>query len=373
MNRKFVAAGAVLAVAVLGWTAWHFTRTQGDEDTLVLFGNVDIRQVSLAFNGSDRVAEMRAEEGDRVVAGQVLATLDTRTLKLQIAEAEARIEVQEQVLLRLKNGTRPEEVDRARADVVAAEADADFAGQQFQRLLEISRNSDEAVSRQDLDSARSRQRYALAQLENRRKALQLALIGPRVEDIAQAEAQLEVSRAELALLRHQLSLYELKAPIDATVRSRLLEPGDMASPQRPVYALAITEPKWVRAYVPETGLGRIHSGMKASVTTDSHPDQAIPGRIGYISSVAEFTPKTVQTEELRTSLVYEVRVYVADPRNRLRLGMPATVRIPLRDGDAPGDLAQPADTTGLDGYSAPVPAEPVPAEAGRASEAGGNG
>ena len=123
----------------------------------------------------------------------------------------------------------------------------------------------------------------------------------------------------------------MKAPINATVRSRLLEPGDMASPERPVYALAITDPKWVRAYIAEVDLGRIKPGMSASVTIDSHPDQPIPGRVGYISSVAEFTPKTVQTEELRTSLVYEVRVYVDDPGDRLRLGMPATVRIPLQE------------------------------------------
>ncbi|MDE2367257.1 MAG: HlyD family efflux transporter periplasmic adaptor subunit, partial [Betaproteobacteria bacterium] len=304
-------------------------------DTLVLYGNVDIRQVSLAFNGSERVAEMRVQEGDRVNAGQVLAKLDTRTLMLQITQAEAQIGVQEQALLRLKNGTRPEEVAQARADVASAQADADFAGQQVERLQNIEQASGQAISQQDLDNARSRRRVTLAQLQNKKKALQLALIGPRKEDIAQAEAQLDVSQAQLALLKHQLSLAELISPIDAVVRSRLLEPGDMASPQRPVYALAITNPKWVRAFIKEADLGLIKPGMNARVTTDSHPDQSIQGYIGYISSVAEFTPKTVQTEELRTSLVYEIRVYVDDPGDRLRLGMPATVHIPLKD-DADG-------------------------------------
>jgi HlyD family secretion protein len=104
----------------------------------------------------------------------------------------------------------------------------------------------------------------------------------------------------------------------------------MASPQRAVYALAITDPKWVRAYVSEVDLGRIKPGMSASVTTDSHPAEPVRGRVGFISSMAEFTPKTVQTEELRTSLVYEVRIFVEDASNRLRLGMPATVRIALQ-------------------------------------------
>jgi HlyD family secretion protein len=143
-------------------------------------------------------------------------------------------------------------------------------------------------------------------------------------------------RAEEALIRRQIEESELRAPIDAVVRARLLEPGDMASPQRPVYTLAITEPKWVRAYVAEPQLGRLRPGMAATVTTDSEPARAIPARLGYISSVAEFTPKTVQTPELRTSLVYEVRAMVDDPQDRLRLGMPATVHLQLAPRERAG-------------------------------------
>jgi HlyD family secretion protein len=333
VNKKLVLAGTGIALAMIlaGTVSWFFTHKESNNALLTLFGNVDIRQVSLAFNGNDRIAEMRLEEGDRVKAGQVLATLDTRILTLQIAQAEAQVAAQEQALLRLENGTRPEEIAQARTEVASARADADLAEQYLGRLMEIEKNAGGAVSEQDLDNARSRKKMAIAQLENRKKALQLALIGPRKEDIEQAKAQLNVFRAELALLRHRLDLAELKSPIDAVVRSRLLEPGDMASPQRPVYALAIIDPKWVRAYVPEPDLGRIKLGMSAKVITDSHPDEPIRGRVGYISSVAEFTPKPVQTEELRTSLVYEVRIYVEDPEDRLRLGMPTTVHISLRN------------------------------------------
>ena len=112
------------------------------------------------------------------------------------------------------------------------------------------------------------------------------------------------------------------------VNRRLLEPGDMASPSRAVFSLAVLSPKWVRAYVAETEMGRLRPGMKATVHTDSHPEQSVSGTIGFISSVAEFTPKSVETTELRTSLVYEVRIYVEDTQNILRLGMPATVRFP---------------------------------------------
>lgn len=212
--------------------------------------------------------------------------------------------------------------------MAAAQAEMQLADQKLKRLQGLaSVTSGRAISQQDLDDAASNARVARAELEVRRKALQLAQAGPRDEDIAEAQALLQSSQASLNLLRYKLTQAELKAPQAAVVRSRLLEVGDMASPQRPAYTLAITDPKWIRVYINETQLGRIAPGMSAAVTTDSYPDQPIAGRIGYISSVAEFTPKTVQTEDLRTSLVYEVRVRVEDPQNRLRLGMPATVHI----------------------------------------------
>ncbi len=120
------------------------------------------------------------------------------------------------------------------------------------------------------------------------------------------------------------------APLNAVVRSRIVEPGEMASPQKSAFTLAITDPKWVRVYVAETDLGAIREGKGATITVDAFPKRTFPGRIGFISSVAEFTPKSVETTELRSSLVYEVRVFVTDPNDELRLGMPATVHVPLQ-------------------------------------------
>ena len=154
------------------------------------------------------------------------------------------------------------------------------------------------------------------------------------------------AQAELALLQRQLQDAELIAPTDAVVRNRLMEPGEFATPQRPVLSLALTTPKWVRAYAPETALGHLRAGMPATVTIDSYPDAPLKGSIGFISSVAEFTPKTVQTEELRTSLVYEIRVFVEDPENRLRLGMPATVRFDLNSKSTDTETASTDTETG---------------------------
>ncbi|GGC04963.1 membrane protein [Marinobacterium zhoushanense] len=333
--RKRVVLILLLALAAgsVGW--WQYTQPAQVEGRLVLYGNVDIRQVSLAFTLSERIAEMSVEEGDRVRQGQALARLDTETLKLQLARTEASIAAQQQQVDKLRNGSRPEEIAQAEAQVAAAEAELGLSRSRHGRVLDVEqKTSGRGISAQEVDAARAQLQAARAQLSNREQALALVKAGPRSEDIARAEAQLQALQADLALQRHQLAVSTLKAPTDAVVRSRLLEPGDIASAQRPVYTLALTEPKWVRVYVGEPDLGRIRPGMPAQVITDSAPEQPIEGRVGYISSVAEFTPKSVQTESLRTALVYEVRILVDDPGDRLRLGMPATVHI---DTDATGD------------------------------------
>ncbi|WP_448101340.1 HlyD family efflux transporter periplasmic adaptor subunit [Luteibacter jiangsuensis] len=323
-----VVVAVVVILLIAGAGVWWLLRPRGDSP-IVLHGNVDIRQVSLAFKVGERIAEMRAEEGDHVARGQVLATLESTSLGLRLAQAQAQVAVQNEVLRRLQAGNRPQEIAQADANMRAAQADARVARQTLERLRAISQGTGgRAVSREELDQAAANAKAADAKVDALRKAHELSVAGAREEDIAQARAQRDAAQAESALAKQALEDAQLKAPVDAVVRSRMLEPGDMASPQRPVYALAVIHPKWVRAYVSEANLSRIKPGQSARVTTDSAPDRPIDGRVGYIASVAEFTPKNVETEDLRTSLVYEVRVNVDDPDDRLRLGMPATVVLP---------------------------------------------
>jgi len=330
---------SILFLAVLGSAgglAWWLTRPAKEPTELLLYGNVDLRQVQLAFNNSERIQEVKAQEGDRVHKGDILAKLDTSRLEPMVAQAEAQAAAQQQVYQRLYSGSRPEETAQAQANVASAQADAANVRRQFDRLKKLGavRLSDQtevrAVSQEDVDNAKAALDVADAKLVVMQKALDMSRLGPRKEEVDEAEARLRGNKAQLAFLKQQLVDADLVAPVDAIVRTRLMEPGEMATPQKAVFSLAVIDPKWVRAYVSEPDLGKVHEGMKAFVSIDSFPDRQFEGWIGFISPVAEFTPKAVQTVELRTSLVYEIRVFVKDPGNELRLGTPATVHLPLK-------------------------------------------
>jgi HlyD family secretion protein len=320
------------AAGLLWW--WNMAHHQSVKE-LTLHGNIDLRQVNLPFNGSERISQVLAQEGDRVKRGQLLARLDTSRLSPQLAKAEAEMAMQQQVVNRLHHGSRPEEIAQARDSVDAARADSVNERGQYERLSALSASSaGRALSRKDLDAAKDASDASQAKLRLSQKALELTLEGPRKEDIAQAEAQLLASKAQLALLRQQYKDADLLAPLDAVVRSRIVEPGEIASPQKTAFTLAITDPKWVRAYVSETDLGALHEGLKATISADAFPGRTFPGWVGFISPVAEFTPKSVETSELRPDLVYQVRVFVQDTANELRLGMPTTVHLPFAAGGA---------------------------------------
>jgi len=333
--KRNVLVAAMVAIVIGAGLAYWLLRAPAAPREIVVYGNLDLRQVDLPFNGSERIAAVLVQEGDRVRQGQVLARLDRRRLEPQVAQAQAQVAAQQAVVDRLHNGSRPEEIAQARAALDSAKADAENARRQAVRIRSlIATPGGRAVSEQDLDKANAALDVANAKVVSQQKALDLAVAGPRKEDIAQAEAQLQAQDAQLALFQQQLADATLTAPVDGVIRSRLMEPGEMASPQKPVFTLAITDPKWVRAYISETDLGKIRPGEIASIAVDSFPDRRFDGWIGFISPVAEFTPKTVQTQELRTSLVYEIRVFAKDPKDELRLGMPATVFLPLTPGTA---------------------------------------
>lgn len=330
----------LLLLAAIGFGAWYFffREAKADENKLVLYGNVDIRQVELAFNANERISEIRVEEGESVEKGQLLALLETRRLEQAVKRAEAQLNAQREEVVKLETGTREEEIRKARAEVAAVKTEAENAEKTFRRLRPLAAKN--LASQDQTDEAEAKAETARARLNAAEETLNLALAGPRREDIAAAKAHLEAIEADLDIARKNLEDTRLIAPDHAVVQNRILQPGDMASPQRPVFTLALTNPIWIRAYVPQTDMGKIFPGMRAQINTDSYPDKTYEGWVGYISPTAEFTPKSVETPEVRTELVYQVRVYACNPRNELRLGMPATVTIPLdqpreKAGDIP--------------------------------------
>lgn len=339
MNKKVIAIVLViLALVIISFWVWKYNNKNQKDNDLTLYGNVDIRQVSLAFEQSGRIEKLLVQEGDKVKAGQVLATLNTNSLEIQAKQAQAQLKAQQEAIVKQQVGARPEEISQAQAQLASTQADLDKANKNLQRLqILVSSTDGRAISQQELDYAKSNQHSAEAAVRERQANLELIIKGARKEDREATEAQYEVTKANLDLINYNLSQAELKSPVNAVVRARLQEVGDMTTAQKAVYTLALTDPKWVRVYANEKDLSSIHMGGTAQVIRDAYPDQPINGKIGYISSVAEFTPKTVQTDEIRTTLVYEVRVYVNDPNDQLKMGQPVTVKVPLVSGEKAHD------------------------------------
>lgn len=332
-------------LGAIGTGYWYWRSGQDHQGTseLVLYGNVDVRQVELAINGSERIAELKVEESDRVTTGQLLAKLNTERLEHAVARAQAIVDAQKQVVARLEAGSRKEEIAKALADVEEAQATAVDKERTIARLRKLLKSN--AASQQEVDDALAEYNSIQASIRSLQAVADLVLDGPREEDIAEAKATLKRYEAELAQAEHDLDDASLYAPSEGVIQTRILEVGDMASPLKPVFTMALNDPVWVRAYVAEPDLGKIAEGMTATVVTDSFPDKGYPGWIGYISPSAEFTPQPVETSELRTKLVYQVRVFVKNPDNELRLGMPATVKIPLNQTVDEANEVEPDSTS----------------------------
>ncbi|RLA23049.1 MAG: hemolysin D [Gammaproteobacteria bacterium] len=328
MKKKVIGAAIFLLLLVGGVAVLNKEKTAGSVDVLSLYGNIDIREIQLTVNGSEHIAEIKVQEGDRVKKGQLLATLHTELLEAQLAGSEAELQAQQQIVNKLKAGSRPQEIAKAKAEYSAAKSSARTARDTAKRLEKLLPKK--LASPDDVETAQARASTATAQAEAVHQAWLLVVEGPRKEDIALAEAMLKAKQANVRLANQHLEDSKLISPSDGVIRNRILEPGDMVTPQSAILTLALVDPVWVRAYLPETELGKVAEGFNAEIMSDSYPDKRYQGWVGYISPTAEFTPKNVQTPELRTRLVYSVRIYACNPANELRLGMPVTVKISLK-------------------------------------------
>ncbi len=321
--KRIVIALLLLGAAAGGWYAWHEFSAKGDAAP-AFHGNVDIREVRLGFRVGGRVAQVLKEEGDPVAAGEVVARLDAEPYENAVDQAEAQVGQLAARLEELENGSRPEEIDRARKNLAEADAALRNARLVFERQRRLV--DDGAVARQDFDTANAAFQSALARHGAARAALDLLEAGARSEQIAQAGAALEAARAALAQARIQLADTALAAPEAGVVLTRAVEPGSMVQAGSTALTVSLAEPVRVRAYAPEPLLGLVQPGRQVLIFTDSRREP-YHGQIGDVSPRAEFTPKSVETEELRTALVYRFRAVVRDADGLLRQGMPVTVRL----------------------------------------------
>lgn len=329
MNRKWVLLPVLLLVIAVGLAVWLARRPSGDRQELVLYGNVDIRKVDLAFRVGGRIVAMLFEEGDRVAPGQTVARLEATPYRDEVNQARARQSQAAAELQKMLAGSRPQEI--AQAEALVAERRATLRNLQLEYRRSESLVLEGAIAKQDFDNVTARLREAEARLVTAREGLRLAREGFRSEDIAAARANLEAAEAALSGARTRLADTAIEAPAAGTILTRVEEPGAVVQAGQTVAVLSLHDPVWVRAYVEEPDLGRVRPGMTAEVFTDTAPDSPYRGQVGFISPEAEFTPKAVQTERLRTRLVYQVRIIVDNPDQGLRQGMPVTVRLHLSE------------------------------------------
>jgi len=335
MKRSLKSSILILLFAVAGVAGWllHTGRIGGRQapsSALTLYGNVEIRQVELGFRMSGRLKSMHLEEGEPVKAGAVMAELDLRSFDDQLHAAEAQVAANEANLEKLVAGSRPAEIARARAALDEAAAGQQNARTELERTTQLV--AQHAVPGANYDTALTASREADARAASANQSLRLIVQGSRAEDIAAARAMLAVATANAASAQTAIDDTRLVAPSDGIVISRVKEPGSIVSPNDIAYVVSLTHSVWVRAYVSETQLGTLHPGMAVGVTSDAAPSRSLRGHVGFISPTAEFTPKSVETAELRTELVYRIRIIVDDVDAGLRQGMPVTVHIATNTG-----------------------------------------
>lgn len=393
LKRLLIVVVVIVLVAIA--VRLVFFKGQVDSGELRLSGNIEATDVRLSFKIPGRLASRLVAEGESVAEGQLVATLDPTDQQLAVAQAAASVVFAESVLAELEAGSRPEQLSQAAAQVAQARAaltqlehgsreqeiasaeaavnqalaaaeqaqvQLDLADADYERSQELfaagvipAQRNDQArtaweTAQRTLDGAdavvlRARERHSLAmegprveQVDQARAVLQqmqagyaLLAAGPRVEIISQAGAQLELASQKLRQAKAQLEYTKLKAAADGIVLSKAAEPGEYLMPGAPVVTIGYLDQVWLRGYINETDLGRVHLDQQVEVTTDTYPGKVYPGRISFISSEAEFTPKAVQTRGERVKLMYMVKLELANPQLELKPGMPADAVITLAE------------------------------------------
>ncbi len=297
--------------------------SKGTEDGIALSGTVEARETALAFQVPGRIAELLVDEGQMVAAGQETARLVDDDYALALQRVRAEVAAAEAMLAQLEAGSRRQELKVAEAGLEKAQAEQRYAEEEVARITSLIGRK--LASQEQLDQAVLRRDVALAAVRQARQQLLLLREGPRQEEIARAKAELDARRSAVQTAERQLAYTRLVSPVSGTVSLRQAEAGEVVGAGQPVFKVAELTRPWVRAYLNETDLARVRLGQSAQVMVDGLPGKQFNGTLSFIAPDAEFTPKSVETRELRIDLVYRVKIELEDPQGILKLGMPADV------------------------------------------------
>ena len=326
----------LLAAAIAAGIYFYprFTKKLGPGNQLTLSGNIEAHESLVSFKVQGRIVDLPVEEGQWVQQGALLARLDDADYKQKLRIDEANVRVRESNLVLTLAGTRRQEVKAAQQNMLDAQADLQQKKIDDQRAKDLFAKDE--VSAQDRDLAETAVKRAEAAFEAAQQRYNEAVEGSRKEDIAIARANLGAAHANEGLSRVNLDYTTLQAPSAGVITVREAELGEVVVPGTPVVTLADLDHIWLRAYIAETDLGRIRWGQEATVTTDTYPGKQYRGRVSFISSTAEFTPKSVQTYKERVTLVYRIKIDIDNANHELKPGMPADAHIHLTAASASG-------------------------------------
>jgi len=320
----------VLAVIVIGIAvlAVYNLKKQKDNGTMLLSGNVEVTETNVGFKIPGRVTERLVDEGDKAKAGDLLAKLDSAEIASVVAQGRASLDEAATRLTELSAGSRSQEIEQAKAQVNAQEADLQKVKKDYERAEILYKNG--AISASQFDIAKSAYDARTALSRNALEALSLVMEGPRKEEIRIAGHRVKQARAALAASEERLKDTMIYAPINGVVLRKHVEAGETVASGTPVVTIGDLEHPWIKVYVKEDRLGQVRLGQKAKITVDTYKGKKYEGTVTFISSEAEFTPKNVQTQEERVKLVFGVKVRVKNVNDELKPGMPADVRIELK-------------------------------------------
>jgi membrane fusion protein YbhG len=320
LKKKIV---PIVLLLLIGAGLYFYFRNQKPKNTnrIRVSGNIEVTDAALSFKTSGRVTERLVSEGDTVTMGQVVAKVDDTDLQQQVNVRKAELEAAQAALQELLAGSRPEEIGQAEAALARVQAEENRWRQDYERHQDLYKQG--VISKNELDASELNYETARTRVLEAQKSLRLVQKGPRIEKIDQARADVRRAEEALALAQTLLSYATLSSPMAGIVLTQNIEPGEYVSPGTPVVTVGKLDTVWLRAFIDETDLGRVHLGQTVRVKTDTFPGKIYEGKVSFISSESEFTPKTVQTDKERVKLVYRIKIDIANPQMQLKPGMPA--------------------------------------------------